>query len=44
MITLSCGGSTIELTPGKIDITSPMVNINGNSMTTINGGVVKINS
>ncbi|MCC7174063.1 MAG: type VI secretion system tip protein VgrG [Bryobacterales bacterium] len=34
-ITLTCGGSTIKLTPASIDITSPLINIKG--------GLVKIN-
>jgi type VI secretion system secreted protein VgrG len=57
-ITLKCGGSTVELTPGgitmkgvtlsiegsaKTDVKGPIVNVAGDGMAILKGGMVKIN-
>ena len=50
-IELKCGQSSIKLTPGDVTMKSPMITINGEAtttvkagaMTTIKGGIVKIN-
>lgn len=42
-VTITCGASSIEMTPASIKITSPMVEINGTGTATLKGAMVKIN-
>ncbi|MSP25582.1 MAG: type VI secretion system tip protein VgrG [Myxococcales bacterium] len=42
-IKLSCGGSTIEMTPGNITITSPSIDITATGTCAIKGAPVNIN-
>ena len=42
-VKIVCGGSSIEMTPAKITMNSPTIEINGTALTTIKGGLVKIN-
>ena len=42
-VKLTCGGSSIEMTPDKITIASKTVHVLGGSLVNINGGLVKIN-
>jgi len=42
-VKIVCGGSSIEMTPATITIKSPTIEINGSALTTVKGGLVKIN-
>jgi len=43
VITLKVGGSSIELTPSGIVINATKVDVNGNAMVVVKGGLTKIN-
>ena len=43
-LTLKCGGSSITLSPGSIDIKSPLINISAGGTVSILGAVVKTNA
>jgi len=42
-VKIVCGASSIEMTPATITIKSPTIEINGSALTTVKGGLVKIN-
>ena len=42
-VKIVCGGSSIEMTPASITIKSPTIEINATALTTVKGGMVKIN-
>jgi type VI secretion system secreted protein VgrG len=42
-VKIVCGGSSIEMTPASITMKSPTIEINGATLTTVKGGLVKIN-
>ncbi len=42
-VKIVCGGSSIQMTPASITIASPTIEISGTALTTVKGGMVKIN-
>lgn len=43
-ITLKCGGSTIEMKPGSIEIKSPQITIKGSATTDVSAPMTKVNA
>ncbi|WP_338116015.1 type VI secretion system tip protein VgrG [Thiocystis violacea] len=42
-VKIVCGGSSIEMTPASITISSPTIEISASALATVKGGMVKIN-
>jgi len=43
-VEITCGGSSIKMTPASIEISAPTITVNGSGMVDIKGGMVKVNS
>ncbi len=43
-VEITCGGSSIKMTPGSIEISAPTITVNGSGMVDLKGGMVKVNS